>query len=157
MSEPNLSKDPRSDAGTSAYPSDPVDGLFSPYRQGPSAYDHEPAPLAQSPTYDGPRYDQPAQAATPGGSSYPGVRPTNGMAVASLIASIGGWTLVPVIGWVLGIIFGHIARSQIRTSNEQGTGFALAGLVIGYVSIALVVGLVFIVGFLILGLTFTAL
>lgn len=150
MSEPNLSKDPRSDAGAPTYASGPTDGPFSPYRQGPSAFDEQPAPQGQSPSYDAPRYDQPTYPA--GGAPYAGIQPTNPMAIASLVAAIAGWTVVPVIGWVVAVVLGHIARSQMRTSNQQGAGFALAGLVIGYVSLALVVGLVFIVGVLILGL-----
>ena len=38
---------------------------------------------------------------------------------------------------VLGIVFGHLARSQIRQSGEPGWGVATAGLVIGYVNLAL--------------------
>ena len=34
--------------------------------------------------------------------------------------------------WPLGIIFGHIARSQIRRTGERGSGLALAGLIVGY-------------------------
>ncbi|MFZ0832561.1 MAG: DUF4190 domain-containing protein, partial [Mycobacterium sp.] len=60
-----------------------------------------------------------------------GVRPfnahTNGLAIASLILAF----VVPL----LAIIFGHIARSQIRRTGEQGDGLALAGLIIGYISI----------------------
>ncbi|MDN5823125.1 MAG: DUF4190 domain-containing protein [Micrococcaceae bacterium] len=38
---------------------------------------------------------------------------------------------------ILGIVFGHIARSQIRSTGEGGAGLALAGLVIGYVWVGL--------------------
>jgi hypothetical protein len=36
------------------------------------------------------------------------------------------------------VIFGHIGLSQIGNSQEteQGTGFAIAGLVLGYVGLA---------------------
>jgi len=33
----------------------------------------------------------------------------------------------------LGIVFGHIALTQIRRTDEDGKGLAIAGLVIGYV------------------------
>ena len=33
----------------------------------------------------------------------------------------------------LGIVFGHIARSQIKRTGEQGSGLALAGLILGYI------------------------
>lgn len=59
-----------------------------------------------------------------------GVRGTNGLALTSLILSILGASLIAVI-------MGHIARSQIRRTGENGAGMALAGLIIGYVSLAL--------------------
>lgn len=37
----------------------------------------------------------------------------------------------------LGIVFGHIALSQIRRTNEDGKPLAIAGLVIGYIFTAL--------------------
>jgi len=69
---------------------------------------------------------------------------TNPWAIASLICSIVGIA-------ILGIIFGHIALSEIKRSNgwQEGRGMALAGLIIGYIEIGLTV-LVLIV---VLGLT----
>jgi peptidyl-prolyl cis-trans isomerase B (cyclophilin B) len=52
-------------------------------------------------------------------------RPTNGMAIASLICA---FVFAP-----LGIIFGHISLSQIKRTGEEGDGLAVAGLVISYV------------------------
>src|SRR5690606_28430774 len=49
---------------------------------------------------------------------------TNGMAIASLVTS---FLIAP-----LGIVFGHIALSQIKRRHEEGRGLAIAGLVIGY-------------------------
>src|SRR4051812_980662 len=64
----------------------------------------------------------------------------NGMAIASLVLSLVG--IIPCF-WVvqipglLGIIFGFVARSQIRRSggNQKGKGMAIAGIVIGIVLI----------------------
>ena len=53
------------------------------------------------------------------------VQTTNSMAIAALVCSL----LFPP----LGIVFGHIARWQIRRSGEGGRGLALAALIIGYV------------------------
>ncbi|UUO01118.1 DUF4190 domain-containing protein [Mycolicibacterium novocastrense] len=61
-------------------------------------------------------------------------RGTNGMAVASFICSL---VLCPL--FFLGIIFGHIALSQIARTGEDGRGLAIAGLVISYVCAAFVV------------------
>jgi len=37
------------------------------------------------------------------------------------------------------VITGHIALGQIKTSGENGRGFALAGVIIGWVSLGLFV------------------
>jgi peptidyl-prolyl cis-trans isomerase B (cyclophilin B) len=55
---------------------------------------------------------------------YPVQRPTNGMAIASIICA---FLFAP-----LGILFGHISLSQIKRTGEEGRGLAVAGLVIGY-------------------------
>lgn len=60
---------------------------------------------------------------------------TNGLAIASLITSLVGLSL-------LGVIFGHVALKKIGTTGEGGKGLATAGLVIGY--LGLVVGLLFV-------------
>ncbi len=68
----------------------------------------------------------------PVGGYGPGVgyaQRTNGFAVAALILGLLGISL-------LGIIFGHVAISQIRRSGERGTGLAVTGLVFGYLWIA---------------------
>lgn len=64
---------------------------------------------------------------------------TNAMAIVALIMAF----VVPF----LAIIFGHVARSQIRRTGEDGAGMALAGLIIGYLSIAAyIVAVVVVVG-----------
>jgi peptidyl-prolyl cis-trans isomerase B (cyclophilin B) len=66
------------------------------------------------------------QSAVPGGyPPYVPPRHTNGMAIAALVGSL---VFAP-----LGIVFGHIARSQIRRTSEEGSGLAIAGLAIGYI------------------------
>lgn len=50
---------------------------------------------------------------------------TNTLAVLSLVFGLLGGALLP-------IIFGHIAKSQIRRTGERGDGFATAGLIFGY-------------------------
>lgn len=52
---------------------------------------------------------------------------TNVLAIVSLVTSILGFSLV-------GIITGHIGLSQIKKTGEAGSGLAIAGLVIGYVT-----------------------
>jgi len=53
---------------------------------------------------------------------------TNTMAILALVFGIGGG-----LG---GIIFGHVARGQIRRTGEGGWGLATAGLVLGYIGLA---------------------
>jgi hypothetical protein len=53
---------------------------------------------------------------------------TNGMAIAALVLALVGASL-------LGLIFAYIARGQIRRTNEQGSGMALAALVIGWIGV----------------------
>ncbi|HEY2507408.1 MAG TPA: DUF4190 domain-containing protein [Streptosporangiaceae bacterium] len=68
----------------------------------------------------------------PGYGSAPGwyVPPpqgTNGLAIASFILGILGFSL---IGLVLSIVFGIIALGRVRHSGQRGRGFAIAGLVL---------------------------
>ncbi len=56
-------------------------------------------------------------------------RGTNGMAIAALVCGLIG-------GGILGVIFGHISLSQINRTGEQGRGMAIAGLVLGYLTVA---------------------
>ena len=60
---------------------------------------------------------------------------TNTLAIVTLIVSL--------VLSVLAIPLGHIALGQIKKTGEQGRALAIAGLVIGYVSLT---------GFIILGL-----
>ncbi|MEU6859836.1 DUF4190 domain-containing protein [Glycomyces sp. NPDC046736] len=79
------------------------------------------APYAQPPPY---------------GYPYPPPRPTNGMAIAAMVVGIVG--ACNPIG-VLGLIFGMIAKRQIRETGEGGDGFATAGVVLGWIGVASVV------------------
>ena len=47
------------------------------------------------------------------------------------------------MGSILAVIFGHIALSQIRHSRQGGRGLAIAGLVLGYVGLALFLLVIF--------------
>jgi len=64
---------------------------------------------------------------------------TSTNAIVSLIAGITGWTLLPMLGSIVAIIFGYIAKSEIKKSNGMvtGNGMATAGLILGYVSVAM--------------------
>ena len=56
------------------------------------------------------------------------------LAIVSLVAGIAGWTIVPVLGAIVAVITGHLAKNEIRESNGQigSDRLATAGLVLGY-------------------------
>jgi hypothetical protein len=69
---------------------------------------------------------------------------TSGLAIASLVMGIVGWTLLPLVGSILAIIFGYAARRDIRRRPDEltGEGMAIAGLVLGWIMVGLsVIGL----------------
>lgn len=64
---------------------------------------------------------------------------TSVLAVLSLLFSLLTILLGP-LGFIPGIVFGHLARSEIRRRPEMsGRGVATAGLVIGYIFLGLTV------------------
>ena len=79
--------------------------------------------------------------------SYPAPRQTSTLAILALVAGILGWTLLPFLGSLGGIIFGHMARGEIRRSNGQldGDGLAVTGLVLGWINVVLAVLLVLVI------------
>ncbi len=82
---------------------------------------------------------------------------TNGMAIGSLITSIGIVVLTLVtcgFGAVfapVGAVLGHVALSQIKRTGQEGRGMAVAGVIIGWVLTGLAV--LGIVAFIAIGLT----
>jgi hypothetical protein len=105
----------------------------------PPTYDSPPQP---PPLRDIPPAPVAPQWVTPGASPYgPASPPNSTAALVSLIFGILSWVLLPVIGPIVAVVAGHMARAEIRSSNGQvgGGGMALAGLVLGYLQIALIV------------------
>ena len=63
---------------------------------------------------------------------------TSVFAVLSLVFSCLSFFVLP-LGFVPGIICGHLARREIRNNpGMDGDGMALAGLIIGYIFLAVV-------------------
>ena len=100
---------------------------YPPPGYDPNAY-AQPQPYAAAPydpnnpygAYPQPGYAQPY----PGyGQPYPPPRGTNTMAILALVFGI---LVAP-----LGLVFGFVARSQIKKTGEDGDGLALAGIIIG--------------------------
>lgn len=76
-------------------------------------------------------------------------RQTDGMAVASLAMGIGSFLVCPLLCAILAIVFGYMARKNIEESGGvlEGDGFAVAGIILGWVNIGVValVAIIFII------------
>ena len=74
---------------------------------------------------------------------------TSSLAVVSLIFGILAFVFLPGIGALVAVICGHSARSEIRRAppgSIDGDGIALAGLILGWIQIGLVlIALAFVV------------
>jgi hypothetical protein len=66
---------------------------------------------------------------------------TNGLAVASLACGLAQFMFGP-LATIPAIVFGHLARHQIKRTGEQGAGLALAGLILGWAAVILAVLLI---------------
>jgi hypothetical protein len=77
------------------------------------------------------------------GAAQPVAAGTNGLAIAAFVLGLVGWLVC--VGSLLAVIFGSIARNQIRRSGDrqQGAGMATAGIILG--AIGLVLWLVYLV------------
>ncbi len=65
--------------------------------------------------------------------------PTSDAAVASLVCGILSWSFLPIVGAILAVILGHVAKTDIRRSDGRlgGDGIATLGLLLGYASLSL--------------------
>jgi hypothetical protein len=98
-----------------------------PYGQQPPP---GPPPYGPPPPYYGPYPPGPSY-------QYPQPKTTNGMAIASMILGI---LWIYWIGSILALIFGYVARNQIRERPyDSGDGMALAGIVLGWIGVGFLV------------------
>jgi Domain of unknown function (DUF4190)/zinc-ribbon domain len=110
------------------------DPFAAPDLYAPPAYGAAPPPGYPPPPYGYP----PPQGYPPG--AWPGYGPApsnNGFAIASLVLGLLGWFPCGV-GSVLAIVFGFVARGQIKQSQgrQTGSGMATAGIILGFVAVA---------------------
>lgn len=118
----------------------PVSDYSQPTDQYGTAYGAAPQqPYGQQPYGAPPQYGQPGSPFNAYGQpSYYGVPPeSNGLSIASLCCGIAtfvglGFFLLPQLA---AVILGHLALKR----EPSGRGMAIAGLVLGYVGIALAV------------------
>jgi Domain of unknown function (DUF4190) len=111
---------------------------------------YPPPPYPGPPGYGAPSYPPPPPygAPPPGYGPPPGGYPaqeysaygqpaekTNSMAIASLVASCIG--VLCGIGSIVGIALGIVAINQIKQTRQGGHGLAIAGIIVGGVSLLL--------------------
>jgi hypothetical protein len=72
------------------------------------------------------------------------VAKTNGLAIASLACGLAQFMFGP-LATIPAIVFGHVARGQIKRTGEQGAGLALAGLILGWAAVILGIVLIIVV------------
>lgn len=68
------------------------------------------------------------------GQPYPAQAPRT--SITAVLALVFG-----IFGGLLGIVFGHIALAGIKRTGERGRGMAIAGLVLGYLTLATSLGI----------------
>ena len=77
----------------------------------------------------------------PGGYNYaPPPNPNSSLAISSLILGVLSFVCFSILTAVPAVICGHMALNQIRRGEvaESNRGLAIAGLVLGYINILLV-------------------
>ena len=69
------------------------------------------------------------------------ILPSSTLAIVSLVAGILSFVFVPVIGAIVALITGYMARGETRSipPKASGDGMATAGIILGWVHIGLIV------------------
>jgi hypothetical protein len=72
-------------------------------------------------------------------AAHPVSEGTSGNAIASLVLGIAGLVLFPLVPSILAIVLGRSAKRDIRQRpGLGGEGLATAGIVLGWVGVALI-------------------
>lgn len=85
-----------------------------------------------------PNCGHPQNVAAPVATAAP-ANQTEGLAIAALVLGIASFVIFPVVPAILAIVFGRQARTRIRANGKEGRGMALAGEIIGWVNIGVIV------------------
>jgi hypothetical protein len=142
----------RLDAAASGLPADQRDELVSEIR------DHLQEALRQAPAGDQAavrnaleRLGSPEEIAAAAADPAPGqpagaASQINGLAIASVLVAVLWFA---GLGAVLALVFGYRARRQIKDSagSQTGSGLATAGIILGWIGIAIVVTVVILISF----------
>jgi hypothetical protein len=74
---------------------------------------------------------------SPGAGAY---RRTSGLATTSLVLGIVGLVTIPLLASIAAIVVGKAAQQEIaRTPDLEGEGSASAGIILGWIGVALAV------------------
>lgn len=67
--------------------------------------------------------------------------PSSTLAIVSLVSGILGFTFVPLVGAIVALVTGYMARNETRSipPKASGDGMATAGIIMGWVQIGLIV------------------
>ena len=60
----------------------------------------------------------------------------DGNAIASLILGIAGLTVLPFIGSILAVIFGHMSTRDAYKHGERGSAVTTLGVILGWIGVA---------------------
>lgn len=105
-----------------------------------------PSPVQATPVPQSSGPLQPMSYATPTADD-----PT-GKATTSMVLGILGLVVLPIPLSILAVIFGHMARARGAVSPHPAAGQALAGLIMGYIPLALIAcGVTFCGGVMVIG------
>jgi len=101
----------------------------------PTPYSGYPGTYPQAPGYPQSAYGQ-------SNYGYPAQNLSQGFAVTSMVLGIVGIVLfwfpfVDLVAPILAVIFGHIGLSKANQGTAGGRGMAIAGLVLGYIMLAI--------------------
>jgi uncharacterized protein DUF4190/zinc ribbon protein len=105
----------------------------------PPAPQNQPPIYSPPPTYGDQYGSSASQPHAPQTVYTPTSPPNSNAAVISLVFGILSWLGLVLIGAIVAIVAGHMARNEIRASGGRvgGGGMALAGLLLGYIQLAL--------------------
>ncbi|EMD30143.1 DUF4190 domain-containing protein [Amycolatopsis azurea] len=96
-------------------------------------------PYGQQPPYGQP-YQQPGYGYGYGYGA-PQQPQEQGLAIAALVVSIASLVVCTGLLSLIGVIMGHIAHSKAKRGEAGGQGMALAAIIIGYIGVAIILGL----------------
>jgi hypothetical protein len=67
--------------------------------------------------------------------------PTSTLAIVSLVSALLGFTFVPLIGTIVALVTGYMARNETRSIPPRASGneLATAGIVMGWIQVGLLV------------------